>query len=130
MEDIDVRKVGIKESKMRVELTVKNPNLFPFRMKDIRYDLKAGKKLAMEGRIDGIISIPAKSQRTLPIELEMKNGKMLGLLRKTIFDAADTKFRSGFSCGLISKNEFLKDSKLALRTHGHCKRVEASCKNY
>jgi LEA14-like dessication related protein len=116
--DLDVKKLRWKESVLSMEVEIENPNLFPFKMEDVAYDVTLGKDIAMNGTIKGFTNVPAKSTVIVPLELEIKNKQMGKLMWKTLFDKDDTPFATDFVCKIVSDSEMINNSKMVMRTTG------------
>jgi LEA14-like dessication related protein len=128
MKDVDIEKFALKKSTLQMMITINNPNDYPFKMKDIDYDLNMGKDLVMSGQVTGVTNIPGNSKKDVPVELKVKNGKMIKLLGKTLFDT-DEKILLDFKCKLISNTEFLNNSAMAMKTETTPAELKKGIKN-
>jgi LEA14-like dessication related protein len=115
--DLDVKKFQLKKSMVNMDVVIENPNLFPFKMKDAEYGVTLGKELVMAASIAGVTNIPAKSIVKVPVQMEIKNKQMGKLMWKTL-TKDETPFAVDFVCKIVSDNEMLNNSKMAMRTNG------------
>jgi LEA14-like dessication related protein len=120
-QDIDLKKLALKESKLKMIIKIDNPNVFPFKMKDMVYDVKLGEELAMHADIAGITNIPPKSSTQIPVELEIKNKEMLKLMGQTLFGKGNAQLNVDFIGKIVSESNWLNNSKITMRTSGTVK---------
>jgi LEA14-like dessication related protein len=116
--NIDVEKLGLKRTSMDMVLHVYNPNLFPLKIKDGKYDVTIAQDVRMDGVMEKIINIPAKGSQDVTVTLNMKTGKAGKLAWKMLFDKKDTPYKVDFSCKLMSDSEVLKSSNMAFTMKG------------
>ncbi|MBT1702776.1 LEA type 2 family protein [Chryseosolibacter indicus] len=128
-EDLDIKKLKFKESSLKMDVVVENPNTYPLIMEDANYDVVVGKDLEMNGTIPGITNIPAKSSATVPVQLDIQTQKIAKLAWNTLFNKDDTPFAVNFSCKIVSKNEMFDDSKIAMKTTGTLKDLKEAREN-
>ena len=122
-EDLDFNKIAWKESKMKMVFVVYNPNIFPLKIKDVTYDVKLADDLALRGENPGVISIPPESTMKVPIYLTMTNPEMVKLVSKTLVGKGEAAFSIDFTGDLMSKNEILRGSKIAMHVGGTVKEL-------
>jgi LEA14-like dessication related protein len=115
--DLDIKKLQWKKSVLNMDVVIENPNLFPFKMKDVQYALTLGKDLVMAASIKGLTDVPAKSTVKVPVQMEIKNREMGKLMWKTL-TKDETPFAADFVCKIVSDNQMLNNSKMAMRTNG------------
>jgi LEA14-like dessication related protein len=116
-EDLDIKKLQWTKSTVNMDVIIENPNLFPFKMKDAEYGVTLGKELVMGASIKGVTDIPAKSTVKVPVQMEIKN-KQMGKLRWKTLVKDETPFAVDFVCKIVSDNQMLNNSKMAMRTNG------------
>jgi LEA14-like dessication related protein len=116
-EDLDIKKLQWKKSILNMDVVIENPNLFPFKMKDVQYAMTLGKDLVMDATIKGMTDIPAQSTVKVPVQMEVKNKEMGKLMWKTLAKD-ETPFEADFVCKIMSDNQILNNSKMVMRTNG------------
>ena len=117
--DINVDKLGLKESSLDITLNVQNPNAFPVKIKDGKYKLSIDNdENVMEGVMEKVVNIPAYSIEPVSMHVDMKTMKMPKLGWKMFFDKKDTHFKLNFSSKLMSDNGMLNNSKMAFNMSG------------
>ncbi len=117
-EQIDIDKLGFKESSLDMALVIDNKNVFPLKLKNGKYSVSIDNDLEMEGIFENYIEIPAKGNAAVPMHLVIKTAKFSKLLWKTLFDKKDTKFVIKFSGKLDTDNKLLQNSNIAMRISG------------
>jgi LEA14-like dessication related protein len=122
--DIDVRDLRWNESTIAMDMTMTNPNAFPIKMKDMKYNVVLGDEMPMEGYINGVTVVEAKSTSTVPVLLKMKNKEMGKLVWKALFDKDNTPFAINTTFKVVSESEMLADSRMAMRTTGTLKEIK------
>jgi LEA14-like dessication related protein len=116
-EDLDIEQLQWKKSILNMDVVIENPNLFPLKMKDVQYAVTVGKNLAMDASIKGLTDIPAKSTVKVPVQMEIENKEMGKLMWRTL-TKDETPFAADFVCKIVSDNQMLNNSKMAVRTNG------------
>lgn len=116
--NIDLDKFGLKNTSMSMVLHVYNPNLFPIKLKDGKYDVTVAQDVRMDGVMEKIVNIPAKGSQDVTVTLNMKTGKAGKLGWKLLFDKKDTPFKVDFSCKLNTDNEIVKNSNMNFSVKG------------
>lgn len=119
MGDIDIGKLGLKESSLDMTLNVQNPNAFPMKMKEGKYKLTIDNdENVMEGVMQELVNIPAHGTAPVAMHVDMKTMKIPKLGWKMLFDKKDTHFKLNFSSKLVSDNGMLNNSKMAFNMSG------------
>ncbi len=119
VENIDIGKLGLKESSLDMTVNVQNPNAFPIKMKDGKYKLSINNdENVMEGVMEKIVNIPAHGSAPVSMHVDMKTMKIPKLGWKMLFDAKDTPFKLTFGNKLISDNGILNNSNMAFNMSG------------
>lgn len=117
--DIDIGKLGLKESTLDVTLNMQNTNSFPVKMKEGKYKLSIDNdENVMEGVMQDVVNIPPHSSAPVAMHVDMKTMKIPKLGWKMLFDKKDTQFKLNFSSKLMSDNGMLNDSKMAFNMSG------------
>lgn len=117
--DIELGKLGLKESSLDMTVNIQNPNAFPIKMKDGKYKLSIDNdENVMEGVMEKIVNIPAHGAAPVAMHVDMKTMKMPKLGWKMLFDTKDTKFKLSFSSKIMSDNGMLNNSKMAFNMNG------------
>src|SRR5215210_2075244 len=119
MGNIDIGKLGFKESSLDMTLSVQNPNAFPIKMKDGKYKLSIDNDAnVMEGVMEKVVNIPAHGTAPVSMHVDMKTMKIPELGWKMLFDKKDTRFKLNFSGKLMSENGMLNNSNIAFNMDG------------
>lgn len=119
MGDIEIDKLGLKESSLDMTLNVENPNAFPVKMKDGKYKLSIDNDSnVIEGVMEKVVNIPAHGTEPVSMHVDMKTMKIPKLGWKMLFDKKDTHFKLNFSSKLISENGMLNNSNMAFNMSG------------
>lgn len=119
MGNIDIGKLGLKESSLDMTVNIQNPNAFPIKMKDGKYKLLINNnENVMEGVMEKVVNIPPHGATPVSMHVDMKTMKIPKLGWKMLFDAKDTKFNLSFSSKLMSDNGMLNNSKMAFNMSG------------
>jgi LEA14-like dessication related protein len=104
VEDIDLGKLGLKQTDVAAKVAITNKNKFPFTFTDTHYTVSIdGKEIADGDQPEPIL---IKKQATTPVvfPVTVKPGQSLGLLPKMLFNKKDTPFLVTLRCKLIDKN--------------------------
>lgn len=126
--DIDVKKLRWKNSTISVDFTIINPNVFPLKMKDMKYNMILDKDMAMEGTIDGLTVVQPKSKSSVTVLLKIQNKEMPEMLWKTLFEKEATQFAVDVTCTLVSEMDVMNGSRFAMRTSGTLKEMTEAAK--
>ncbi|HLL41657.1 MAG TPA: LEA type 2 family protein [Segetibacter sp.] len=119
MGNIDIGKLGFKESSLDMTVNVQNPNAFPIKMKDGKYKLSIDNDAnVMEGVMEKVVNIPAHGTAPVSMHVDMKTMKIPELGWKMLFDKKDTRFKLNFSGKLMSENGMLNNSNMAFNMDG------------
>jgi LEA14-like dessication related protein len=129
IEDVDVKKLKLKESSFKAALIIENENSYPLVLKDAVYDVTVGTDLKMDGKIPGVTNIPAKSKATVPIHLDIERQKLGKLAWSALFEKKETPFTVNFGCKVVSKNEMFNNSTIAMHTNGTLSDLQQAVKN-
>ncbi len=117
LEKVHVDKLGLKESKLQVNLLIFNPNTFPLKFKDARFTLNVGEEMTTNGGVPGLTNIPAKSSGPMAVYLNVDTDDAGKLVWQTLFKKKETALRLDFRCKLISDLESLKNSEMAMKVN-------------
>jgi LEA14-like dessication related protein len=118
LEKIQIDKLGLKETTLNVVLKIENPNVFPLKLDDGRYNVSIDKDFDMDGYFEKHLDIPAKQTVPLNMHLVLKTVKTGKLAWKSLFDKKDTHFKVKFSGKLNAQNKMLDNSKFLLTLKG------------
>jgi LEA14-like dessication related protein len=119
LNNISIGDVGIKESSLDMTVSVKNPNVIPFKLKDVAFKFNIDKdENVMKGTVQDIINIPAKSTAPVVMHVDMKTMKVPKLGWKMLFDQKDVKFKMDMNCKIISEDSVFSDSKMVMTMQG------------
>lgn len=119
MGNIDIDKLGLKESSLDLTANIENPNAFPIKMKDGKYKVSIDNdKNVMEGEIQKVVDIPAHGSAPVSMQVDMKTMKMPAMGWKMLFKKKETHFNTNFSCKLMSENGMLNNSVMAFNMSG------------
>lgn len=119
--DINIDRLRWKATNLDVALTVDNSNSFPVKMKNADYDISLDKEHMLNGTIDGVVYIPPKSTKVIPIDVELKNKAIGKLISTTLFKKGEVPMTIDFNARLVSENEMLDNSQIAMQTNGTIK---------
>ena len=117
-EDIDIEKFGFRNSDLSMLLIVENPNVFPIAISDVDYDLVIGKDFHMDGEVKKVISIPARSTISLPLEMDVHTKNVVRLTWQVLFEKKHTPFRIEFRGKVAGTEEPFKDTRLQVKRSG------------
>jgi LEA14-like dessication related protein len=124
MGNIDIGKVGLKESSIDMTVNVTNPNVFPIKMKDGKYKFSLDDDAnIMEGVMEKMVNIPAHGTEAIAMHVDMKTMKIPKLGWKMLFDKKDTHFKLKFTSELVSENGLLNNSKMVTNMQGTLKEL-------
>ena len=118
IEDVDIEKFRLKDSDLSMSLVVENPNIFPISMRDVDYDLTIGKDFHMQGKVKNITHLPARSNITLPLELDVHTKNIPRLAWQVLFEKKHTPYRINFRCEMVSENDTFKDTRFIVTQNG------------
>lgn len=117
IEDINLDKFGLKESKIEAKLRIINPNTFPLKFEDARFTLKVGDELTTNGGIPGLTNIPAKGTETIPVYLNADLDNVGKLAWQVLFKKKETPIYLDFRSKLVSDLESLQNSEMAMKVN-------------
>ncbi|MDD5461055.1 MAG: LEA type 2 family protein [Methylococcales bacterium] len=126
IEDVDVDSLGFDESKIDLVAQVANPNIFALKLKDGKYGFTVDNDIVMEGSLEKIIDIPAKSSSPVSIHLDLKTVKMGKFLWKMLFDKTGTPFNLKFRCKLLTDKDVLTNSHITFNIRGTLDKLKKS----
>lgn len=130
MGNIDLGKLGLKESSLDITVNVENPNAFPIKLKEGKYSFSMDNdKNVMDGVMQKVVNIPARSTTPVSMHVDMKTMKMPKLGWKMLFHKKDTHFKMNFSSVLMSDNGMLNNSKMAFNMSGTLKELTNAVKS-
>jgi LEA14-like dessication related protein len=129
MGNIDIGKLGLKESSIDMVVNVANPNVFPIKMKDGKYKFSLDEdENIMEGVMEKVVNIPAKGTEPISMHVDMKTMKIPKLGWKMLFDKKDTHFKLKFSSKLMSDNGMLNNSTMVTNMQGTLEELKDAVK--
>lgn len=116
--DMDVEKLGLKQSEIDVDVIIKNDNVFDIKLKDAKYTVKVDKDLDLEGELDEIVAIPAKGSDTVTMKMKFKTAKVPKLGWKMLFRDKQTRFVLDYSATVLSDAKVMNNTKLKTHAEG------------
>jgi len=129
MGNIDIGKVGLKESSVDMVVNVTNDNAFPMKMKDGKYKFSMDNdENVMEGVMEKIVNIPAHGTEPISMHVDMKTMKIPKLGWKMLFDKKDTHFKLRFTSELVSDNGMFNNSKMVTNMEGTLEELKDAVK--
>jgi len=117
--DIDINDVGLKNSGMKVTMQVTNRNSFPMRLEDGTYSMTIDGKHTMEGRMQEVVTLPAKQTVPVTMDMDMKTGRAVKMGWKMLFDSKDTRYKLRFDGTIRSESKLLKNSSMHFDEEGN-----------
>lgn len=117
IEDINLEKFGLNESKIEAKLRITNPNTFPLKFENTRYTLQVGDELTMNGGAPGLTNIPAKGTATVPVYLNADLDNVGKLAWQVLFKKKETPLSLDFRSKLVSDLESLQNSEMAMKVN-------------
>jgi LEA14-like dessication related protein len=120
---VEVKKIGLKESKAVFKAEIDNPNPIPFEYKNTTYKVKIDKDKLMEGKIDTAVIIPKYSKKVLDFPVEISLKETGETIFKMLLKPKDVDYYFNFKTTLISKSNMLKDSKMFIEDEGKLKEL-------
>jgi len=118
IEDVDIEKFRLKHSDLSMSLVVENPNIFGISIRDVDYDLTIGKDFHMEGKVKNTTHLPARSNITLPLKLDVHTKNIPRLAWQVLFEKKHTPYNIKFRCKMVSKDDTFKDTRLIVTQDG------------
>ena len=119
MGDVNIGKLGLKESSLDMVVNVKNENSFPIKMKEGKYKLSIDNdENVLEGVMEPVVVIAPHSTTPISMHVDMKTMKVPKLGWKMLFDKKDTQFKMDFTSKLLSENGVLNNSKMQMKMEG------------
>lgn len=118
VKDIDLNILKLKKEGVNMVVQVKNPNLFPLKLKDGTFSFKIDDDLEMDGALEKIINIPAHGSQNVSMHANLKEGKVLKVGWNLLTKKDETHFSFAFNCKLLSDNGMLNNSKIANTVKG------------
>ena len=129
VKDVDLGKLGLKETGLNMVVNVENPNDFPIKMKDGKYKMGIDNdENMMEGTMEPMVNIPANGTEAITMHVDMKTLKVPKLGWKMLFDKKDTRFKMNFNCKLASDNGMLNNSSMAMNMQGTLEELKDAVK--
>lgn len=130
MAGYDVKKLGLKDTDIVVQIEVANLNSFTLEFQNPVYVMDLGKqKRFAEGKVSGITTVNAKSKEIYEIPLSVSLGKVLKAAGQMIGKGKDLPFTFYFKSKLKSESEVLDGSDINLVLDGELKDIAAFQKN-
>ena len=118
IQHVDLNALSLKSKGMDIDVMVLNPNLFPLKMSNGKFQFNVEDAMQMNGVLEKVINIPAKGSQNVSIHAKMVDGSVLKSGWKLLTDKKDTQFTSKFTGELNSGNKMLSDSKMAMNITG------------
>ncbi len=119
MEDLDIGKLGLKNTDLDVSVTMENPNAFPLKMKDASYKLTIDNDdNVMQGKMQEVVSVPAHGSAPVAMQVDMKTMKIPKLGWKMLFNKKGTHFTMNFKCKIMSENGLFNNSNMMMNMKG------------
>jgi LEA14-like dessication related protein len=118
IKNVDLNGLAMKSKGMDIEVEVFNPNLFPLKMSDGKFEFEIGDAMHMRGVLEKNINISPKASQEVSIHARVTDGNMLKTGWKMLTDKKDTHFTSKFNGRLDSENKMLSESKMSTTITG------------
>ena len=118
VKQVDLNALALKSKGMDIEVLVSNPNLFPLKLSNGKFQFSIEDALKMNGALEKVINIPAKGSQNISVHAQVVDGNMLKSGWKILTDKKGTMFTSRFTGELNSKNQMLENSKMAMTITG------------
>ena len=118
IQHVDLNALSLKSKGMDIDVMVSNPNLFPLKMSNGKFQFNVEDAMQMNGVLEKVINIPARGSQNVSIHAKMVDGSVLKSGWKLLTDKKDTQFTSKFTGELNSGNQMLSDSKMAMTITG------------
>jgi len=121
---IQVKKFGLKHSKLMINAKINNPNVFTVNLKKLKYQVYMDDDSLADGMIDTLISLRAKEEVpvTIPVDLSLKEAAEAGW--DLIFNSEKTRYRFTMQTTVGSEYNMLKNSKLRVESEGSLKEIK------
>jgi LEA14-like dessication related protein len=113
VKDINLNAFKLKSNGMDIELEVFNPNLYPIKMNNGKFEFIIEDAMHMGGVLEKHINIPGKESKLISMHAEFMEGKMLKTGWKILLDKKDTQFTCKFTGKLDSENKLLRESNIS-----------------
>ena len=117
IEDINLDKFGLNESRIEAKLRISNPNTFPLKFENSRFTMKVGDELTTNGGIPGLTNIPPKSTETIPVYLNADLDNVGKLAWQVLFKKKETPLYLDFKSKLASDLASLENSEMAMKVN-------------
>jgi LEA14-like dessication related protein len=115
---VDLNAFSLKSKGMHIEVQVFNPNLFPLKMSDGKFDFSIEDAMEMSGVLEKIINVPAKGVQNVSLHARMTDGSVLKSGWKMLTDKKGTPFKAKFTGKMDSDNKMLSSSKMVTTLSG------------
>ncbi len=116
--DLDVDKLGIKNTALDMTMHVKNPNPFTIRMTNGRYTMTIDGQHTMNGSMEKEVVLQPKQSTPVTMHMVMKGGKALKMGWKMLFDKKDTRYALTFDSKIESEQKLLQNSRMHFTDEG------------
>lgn len=126
---VDLNALALKSKGMDIEVAVFNPNLFPLKLSDGKFEFSVEDALQMNGVLEKTISIPAKGSQNISVHAQLTDGNMLKTGWKMLTDKKDTQFACKFAGTIDSENKMLNKSKMVTTITGTLDEIMNAVKN-
>ncbi|MBP6312126.1 MAG: LEA type 2 family protein [Flavobacteriales bacterium] len=85
MTDMHLSKVGLKDTRLSVDLLITNPNNFQFAISDTKILMHVGSDRLFKAAVDSVLTIPANGHEVIVVPLQVDLGEGLGTVMKFMF---------------------------------------------
>ncbi len=123
---IDLEKFRLRKSEMVIDLRFVNKNDFAIQFKNMKYSIDLGKeKTTINGQYPGVTRVPARSDKVYQIPVQIELGKMINAGTQMLFQGKKFPYTVHLRSQIVTDNEILKNSKLAMRIQGNMEDMKA-----
>lgn len=115
----EMKKFGLSESKIVLQLKFKNRNTFPIEFKDPTYEVDLGSQKSLaKGTVQGVTQVGGGSEEIYNIPLAVDMGDLLESIGQLIGQGKSLPFKLNFNCQMSSDNDMFKNSDVNLIIEG------------
>ena len=118
VKDLDLNVLKMKKEGVNMVMQVTNPNVFPIKVKDGAFTFNIEDDMEMEGKLEKIISIPARGSQDITMHADIKEGKVLKVGLKMLTSKNETPYHFKFTGRLLSDNKVLNNSPITTTMKG------------
>ncbi len=113
-----IEKLGLKNSNVTVDMSMYNPNAFPFDFKKTRMKLRMGDGQVFATRIDSTVHVPRQDTVVIRLPVELAPGQLVEAAFSALVKPSKTPFSYRLSLILVSDNPSLNNSAFVLTGKG------------